>query len=247
MAITNQNYKILVDAQLSTSTINKQLSELGRKTKSLKIGTTATEAKSITDNIYSGLRNFNNIVNVVQTTVQLVQSLTEAVFELNDATTEFRKVSDLNGKALDAYIDKASKLGDTVARTTSELISGATEFRKSGFNDEDSLILAQVAAQFQNVADSELSAGDASAFIISQMKAFNIEASDAVSIIDKTNEVSNKFAVSSTDISSALSKTSSSLATYGNTIDQTIGLVTAGTEILTGQAGKVGRGLKIAS
>ena len=77
---------------------------------------------------------------------------------------------------------------------------------------------------YQNVADSQLSAGDASSFVISQMKAFNITADDAITIIDRVNEVSNSFSVSSTDISSALTKTSASLATYGNTMDETIGL-----------------------
>ena len=81
---------------------------------------------------------------------------------------------------------------------------------------------------YQNIADAELSAGDAASYIISQMKAFNITADNATEIIDKTNEVSNNFAVSSSDISSALTKSASSLATYGNTIDETIALITAG-------------------
>ena len=37
---------------------------------------------------------------------------------------------------------------------------------------------------------------------------------------------------------------SASLATYGNDINETIGLVVAGTEIMTGQAGKVSRGIR---
>lgn len=55
--------------------------------------------------------------------------------------------------------------------------------------------------------------------------------------------MSNNFAVSSTDIASALTKQSASLAAYGNDINQAIALVTSGTEIMTGQAGKVARGL----
>lgn len=126
------------------------------------------------------------------------------------------------------------------------MIEAATEFKKSGYGDEQALQLATIASLYQNIADSQLSAGDASGYIISQMKAFNLTADDAINIIDKTNAVSNAFAVSSTDISSALTKSASSLATYGNTIDETIALVTAGTEVMTGQAGKIGRGLRSA-
>lgn len=56
--------------------------------------------------------------------------------------------------------------------------------------------------------------------------------------------MSNNFAVSSTDIASALTKQSASLAAYGNDLNKSIALVTSGTEIMTGQAGKVARGLR---
>lgn len=124
------------------------------------------------------------------------------------------------------------------------MVEAATEFKRSGYSDEDSAQLAQIASLYQNVADSQLSAGDSAAYVISQMKAFDITADDAISIIDKTNEVSNNFSVSSTDISSALTKTSTALAAYGNTIDNTIGLVVSGTELMPDMAGKVSRGLK---
>lgn len=124
------------------------------------------------------------------------------------------------------------------------MVEAATEFKRSGYSDEDSAQLAKIASLYQNVADEQLSAGDSAAYVISQMKAFDITADDAISIIDKTNEVSNNFSVSSTDISSALTKTSSALSAYGNTIDNTIGLVSAGSEIMTNQASKVGRGLR---
>ena len=118
------------------------------------------------------------------------------------------------------------------------------EFRKSGFGDEDSANLALVATMYQNIADQEISAGDAASFIVSQMKAFGIESENATHIIDAVNEVSNNFAVSSTDVSTALTKTSAAMSVLGNNYEQTIGLVTAGTEILTGQGSKVAKGLR---
>lgn len=97
---------------------------------------------------------------------------------------------------------------------------------------------------YQNVADEAISAGDSASFIISQMKAFNIHAQDAQHIIDAVNEVSNNFAVSSADVATALTKTSSAMGVLGNDFNQTIGLVVSGAEILTGQASKVARGLR---
>lgn len=104
------------------------------------------------------------------------------------------------------------------------------EFRKNGFNDEDSATLAKVATMFTNVSDEAISAGDSASFIISQMIAFGIEAENAQSIIDKVNEVANRFSVSSGDLSKALGIVASTSAAMGNSIDQTLGVVTAITE-----------------
>lgn len=110
------------------------------------------------------------------------------------------------------------------------MVEAATEFRKNGFNDEDSAILATVASKFSNVADEAISAGESASFIISQMIAFNIEAKNAESIIDKVNEVANSFSVSSGNLSTALGIVASTSAAMGNSLDQTLGIITAITE-----------------
>ena len=122
------------------------------------------------------------------------------------------------------------------------MVDAATEFRKSGFTDEESANLALIATMYQNIADEEISAGDAANFIISQMKAFNIEAGNAMHIIDAVNEVSNNYAVSSSDLANNISKVSSALAVGGNTFEQTLGMLTAITEI-TRNASAAARGL----
>lgn len=110
------------------------------------------------------------------------------------------------------------------------MVEAATMFRKNGFNDSDAATLAKTATMFQNVSDEAISAGDSASFIISQMIAFGIEAKDAQSVIDKVNETANKFSVSSGDLSKALGIVASTSSAMGNSIDQTLGVVTAITE-----------------
>lgn len=124
------------------------------------------------------------------------------------------------------------------------MVAASSEYVKSGFSEEDAAILSRVTALFQNVADSEIDAGDASSFIISQLKAFRFEAEQAEDVVNAVNQVANEFAVSSTDISTGLAKTSSAMSVLGNDFNETIGLITAGTELMTGQASKVARGLR---
>lgn len=69
------------------------------------------------------------------------------------------------------------------------MVEAAAMFRKSGFDDSDSAALAKVAAMYQNVSDTAVSAEDAAASIVSQIRAFGEDASFATTIIDAYNEV----------------------------------------------------------
>lgn len=122
------------------------------------------------------------------------------------------------------------------------MVESATNFKKSGYSEEDSAMLARVAALYQNIADEQISAGDSADFIISQMKAFNIEASDAENIVNRVNEVSNNYAVSSSDLAKGLQLVSAALSVGGNSLDEVLGLMTGGVEI-TRNATKMARGL----
>lgn len=123
------------------------------------------------------------------------------------------------------------------------MVEAATTFRKSGFNDQDAATLAKVAAQYQNVADTAVSAEDAASSIVSQIRAFGEDADFATHVIDAYNEVANNFSVGTGDLSKAMEIASAGMATYGNEFEQIIGLVTAGTEIMTGRSAQVARGL----
>lgn len=103
------------------------------------------------------------------------------------------------------------------------MVEAATNFRKSGFNNADSAMLAQVAAQYQNIADTAVSAGEAAASITSQIRAFGEDASFATTVINAYNEVANNFSVGTNDISNAMEIASSGMATYGNSFQQVIG------------------------
>lgn len=208
---------------------------------------TASGAQTLGENFESMGRKLQSINGVFQAVKNVVVNFGQAIeplLEFDKELTEFKKVSDLSGEALDEYTKKLGKMGTEVSRTTAEMVSSASEFKRSGYSEEDAAILSKVSALFQNVADEEVEAGDAASFIVSQLKAFNFTANEAEGIIDAINEVANNFSVSSTDIATGLSKTSAAMSVLGNDFNQTIGLVTAGTEILTGQASKVARGLR---
>lgn len=227
------------------TTVTKYNSETGQTTTETTKMVNANKklGQSFTD-VIGKVAKFYLATLPIQAMQKAIIEAVQTIKDFDDAMTDFKKVSDLNGEALNDYTDKLARLGETVARTRTEMVQNATIFKQGGYSDEDSAELARIASLYQNVADSEVSAGDAGQFVISQMKAFHLTANQAESIVDKLNETSNNFAVSNTDLAQGLSKSASALSALGNTQDQTIGLITAGTEIMVGQASTVSRGLQ---
>lgn len=176
---------------------------------------------------------------IINTTKQMIQEVTD----LDSALVELQKVSTLTGDSLQEFVSDAYDAAEGVAKTGTEMINAATEFSKAGYDDSQILKLGELALMYTNIADEEVSAAESAEFMIAQMKAFNIEAEDAIHIIDAVNEVANRYAVSSADIANNLGKSSAVMANAGNSYEEMIGLLTAGTEI-TRNASKVSNGLK---
>lgn len=108
------------------------------------------------------------------------------------------------------------------------MVEASTEYRKSGFSDEDAAQLAKITAMFQNVSDEATDASEAASIIISQLIAFGHAEDDAIEysqhFVDSINEVANSFAVSTGDLANGLKVVASSSATMGNSLEETIGL-----------------------
>lgn len=54
---------------------------------------------------------------IMSKSVEIISMMVEGVFELDDALTAFKKVSDLSGQSLDNYVDKLTQMGLEVGRT----------------------------------------------------------------------------------------------------------------------------------
>ena len=83
-----------------------------------------------------------------------------------------------------------------------------------------------------NVGTERLPMEDAVQSITSVMKAFSIEAQNAMHIVDSFNEVGNNFAITSRGIGEALFRSSAALAAANNTFEESIGMIVAANEVI---------------
>lgn len=192
---------------------------------------------------FQSFTTYMSVTTVFYQVIHTIRDMITEVTELDSALVELQKVTTLEGESLQKFTEEAYRAADAVAKTGTEMINAATEFAKAGYDESQALKLGELALMYTNIADEQVSAAEASEFMIAQMKTFNIEAEDAIHIIDAVNEVANNFAVSSADIANNLGNSSAVMANAGNSYEQMIGLLTAGTEI-TRSASKVSNGLK---
>lgn len=173
----------------TTRTITKELDKANNSTKdygkNVKQASqeTKTFGQSLSD-AFSRLAKYTVAMLPIQMMRKGIQEAITTIKEFDSALIEFRKVSDLAGESLTNYVAKLAEMGEVTGSTMQAMVEASTEFRKSGFSDEDSAKLASIAEKYRNIADEEISAGESASFIIAQMKAFNIEADQAEHIID---------------------------------------------------------------
>ena len=126
MAKTNTNYSIIADVELELKNAQKQLNEF-RKDNKLNLDLNVKGSKSLSDadgkvkklddSTKDLVFTYQQFRQVLDSVIDVTGKMVEQVKTLDAAQTEFKKVSDLSGKALDSYQDKLSKAGKTVGRT----------------------------------------------------------------------------------------------------------------------------------
>ncbi len=167
----------------------------------------------------------------LQGAIRIVKSLVNEVITLDNAMVELRKVTEASDKEFEDFQKSAAITAKTLGASVSDVINATSTFSRAGFNLPDAEELGRVATLYKNVGDG-IDIDSASESIISVMKAFNIEASEAERIIDRINNVSNNFAIDSGGLGLALQRVASAMSAANNTLDETIALTTVANEIV---------------
>ena len=208
--------------------LDKQFSQLKSQ-----ISSEGLSGKSWWDDTKRGLMQigqFAGIYGLLQNTVmELPGKMVDAVKDVDSAMTNLYKVTDETTAKYKEFQDSAGNTAKTLGRDMSSYIEQTANWSKLGYNFKDSQELAKVSSIYANVGevDDETAVSD----MVTAMKAFNLQASDAVNIIDQLNILGNSFATSSKDLGAGLSKSASSLAAAGNDIQHSLAMITGMSEI----------------
>lgn len=172
-----------------------------------------------------------------------MRNMYENIKEVDTAMTALKRITkethDTYRIFFDDSIDRAKRLGATLSDT----INATADFKRLGYNLEEATKLANTAITYQQVGDEVEDIGTATSNIVSTMKAFGIQANDSMMIVDKFNEVANNFSITAGGIGQALQNSASSLSAANNTLEESLGLIIAGNDVVQ-NPNEVGTALK---
>lgn len=119
-----------------------------------------------------------------------VQKMITEVVELDNSLLELSKVSDLTADGLKQITTEAYSLGKEVGKTGTQVIDAITNFKRAGFDLQQSTSFAKDALILTNVAEGIDDASEAATALISIMKGYGDTTPEfSQKILDSINEV----------------------------------------------------------
>ena len=168
----------------------------------------------------------------------------KAIYEIDAAMTRLYKVTDETDKKYTQFFDSISDSAYKLGRSVSSLIDQTTNWAKSGFSLDDAKQLANISSIYANIGgiDDSTAVRD----MLAAMEAFNIQTSNAITIVDKLTKLESEYAASSAALGEGLSRSASAMAASGTDMNKTLAMLAGGTEI-TQNAPEFGDFLKVSS
>lgn len=167
---------------------------------------------------------------------QGMRQVYDNVVEVNSAMTELKKVTNETDTAYAKFTQRAAQQSRELGANISDYVQTTADWARLGYNLPSSEELARVSSLFANVGDGIDSATQASEYLISTLKGFNLVADDAERVVDIINQVANTEPVSAQDISEILQRSAAALSASNTSFEKTVALGTAMNSVLQNSA-----------
>lgn len=263
-AAVNKITDVEINLKVNTDDVKSTIQD------SVKVGATQTvdtSGMSELQNILNGLNNagvqgqsvlqsFGNTLKEVCATFTVFNFLTDAIYKVGDAARDaVSTVKELDdsivalqlatGKSyntvsnmMNDYIDLGAELG-TVGTAVAE---GADAWLRQGKSIEEVNNLVKSSVIFSKVGD--MSAEDATKYLTASLNGYQLEAENAMSVVDKISNVDLNAAVSSSGLAEAMSRVAVVADQAGISMDKLLGYLATVGEVSQQSMSTVGTAMK---
>lgn len=202
---------------------------------------------SWTDKLTQAWEKFSDqkfVTGAIETLYNQLCKIPEKVYEIDRAMTNLYKVTDATSSKYKQFLDSTSDSAHNLGMSISSLIDQTANWAKLGFSLDEAEQLAKISSIYANVGDVDNDTAVNN--MVTAMEAFNIKASDSITIVDKLYKLGHEYATSTADLGDGLSRSASAMAASGTDINKTLAMLTGGAEI-TQNASEFGNFLEISS
>jgi TP901 family phage tail tape measure protein len=159
-------------------------------------------------------------------TIRVIKSMADEILNLDKSLTELKRVASKD-ISIDTVFSGALSLSKELGSNIHQIMDSVSELARTfgDFNERQLLAITRTATLMSNVSD--LTPEEATKNLVGTMNAFNISASESIHIVDALNEVDNNYAISTKQLAEGLGKSASTAKTFGVTMEESVGNITA--------------------
>lgn len=180
---------------------------------------------------FKNIAEFAGIYRMIMMIPQAIKSMVNEVKAVDAELTTIRKITGASDKEISQMFEAATESAKAYGLAISDVIKAQADWIRLGYNMKEAKELADVTALFQQVGDN-MTQESASTAIISAMKGFSLNVEDALHIVDAFNNVADHMPIATDEMASALTRSASAMHAAGNTMEQTMALITAANSVV---------------
>lgn len=220
------------------------------------VDNTGTGLSSLSGNLNSVVDNASNITGPLSDVADLALKAETAVLalaaayggyamvkaaEFEQAQIDLNKVLSDGDPAIGDFTQTVMDLGEQYGVSSAQILQGIANFKQAGFTAKEAADLQKNALDLMVAGDVD--AAKSSQILISAIKGFGAEASDASRFIEALNNVSNDYATDVNQLAEGISRVAPIAKTMGFSFEETTGLLTPLIEVF-GSGGEAAEALK---
>lgn len=180
--------------------------------------------------------------SAIQKIPELMGRMAKETLNIDTAMASLYKSTDEAGAKYTRFLNNAGSASKSVGRDMSSYISQTDEWARRGYSLDQSAKLSKSSSVYANISgtDDKTAINDLDAVI----KAYALQYTDALSIVDRYSKLGSEFSVSAQELGAGMSNAASALALGGTDLNKALAMLTGGAEI-TQSASDLGNTLKI--
>lgn len=245
LASNNNNLQKTVKKQSKEiDNLNKKLKDNGKETNKAKDANDSW-LSSYSESLQIAIKStaiWGGATTAIYGTKRALEEISTIIKTVNREMVELQKVMNPAITNFQEMKESAADLGVEFAKNIEDVVQGMVKWGRQGKEQIQVIELTKAALLASNVA--EMDAARSVEYLTSAILQFNLDASEAIGVVDRLNETANNFATTATDLAESIKEAGSAANNAGVSIDSLIGMTTALTAA-TGKSGnRIGNALK---